>query len=90
MSILSNTALASAISDCDCSNCESINRATDQSMDTGAIFVVPIHGGGSGVNVSVIQNIIDTLEQISEENASTVNGDITTPYEIISKNGYPT
>ncbi len=88
MTVLNNTDLAARISDSDCGDCEAINRATSQSMES-PIFVLPVHTGGSGINGSQRNNVVATLEVISEEDAGTVNGLITTSYEIISRNGYP-
>lgn len=88
--ILSNGALATAISSCDCGNLETINDDTKKQLNPGeAIFVVPIGAGGSGVNSETECDIVDTLVQISLVNARLVNTSISTDYEIISQNGYP-
>lgn len=90
MSVLSNTALATAISTSNCGNCENINAATLASMSSGsAIFVAPVGSGGAGVDSAMEDDIVETLEQISERDADAVNGNITTDYKIYSENGYP-
>lgn len=90
MSVLSNTALSTAISTSNCGNCENINAATFASMGAGsAIFVAPVGSGGAGVDSAMEDDIVETLEQISESDATTVNRDITTDYSIVSQNGFP-
>ncbi len=90
MATLNNTDLAAAISDSDCNDCEKINTETQGGLPAGeGIFVVPIGVGGSGLNGGERRDVFLTLIEITEEDAATVNGLITTNYEIVSQNGYP-
>lgn len=90
MSVLSNANLATAISDCNCANIETINTDTKAGLNpTEAIYVVPIGSGGNGVDSETEGDIVDTLVQISHIDARNVIGLITTDYEIVSQNGYP-
>lgn len=90
MSVLTNAQLATAISTSNCGNCENVNEATLASMGSGsAIFVVSVGRGGNGVDSAMEDDIVETLEQISETDATAVNKDITTDYSIVSQNGFP-
>lgn len=90
MSVLNNADLATAISDSDCGNCETVNAGVLAGLGIGsAIFVVPVGDGGDGVNGATEDDIEETLEQITARNAALVNGLITTGYEIVSQNGFP-
>ena len=88
---LTNEQLAIAISTCACQNTENINLDTQTQLPEGsAIYVCPIGLGGKGIDGDQESKVAETLAQISEQNAAKVNDLITTPYRIISQNGYPT
>ncbi len=90
MAVLDNGPLATAISDMDCENCETVNAGVLSSLGAGeGIFIVPILGGGDGVDGDTEDDIEETLEQISKLNAGIVNTLISTGYQIISENGFP-
>ena len=91
MSVLTIPQLAAAISDMDCGDCEDVNNRTLTELGAGkGIFVTPIDGGGDGVSAGTATDIYDTLIQISETEAAAANTAITTDYQIMSDNGYPT